>query len=213
MILIGQYDSPFVRRVAVTLHTYRIAFERQPWSVFGDMPVVRLHNPLVRVPVLVLDDKEILIDSNAILDHLDEEVGRKSRALIPDAGPERRKVLQTTMLAHGISEKVVALFLDRYFHDAKARSKDYDARLVSQIEAALDVLEAQVKEHWFFGDRISHADIMAGCMLSHLSLRLPELWPAHKYKKLHEFSQRCEGNKAFVAARISDNETIPARTG
>jgi glutathione S-transferase len=211
MILIGQYDSPFVRRVAVTLNTYRIPFDRQPYSVFGDMPIVRLHNPLVRVPILVLDDKEVLIDSNAIIDHLDEEVGRKSRALIPDAGPERRAVLQLTMLAHGISEKVVALFLDRYFHDAQARNKDYDARMVSQIEAALDVLENRVQDHWFFGDRITHADIMTGCMISHLSLRLPDLWPTNKYKKLHEFAARCEANKTFVSARIGDNETIPAR--
>jgi glutathione S-transferase len=212
MILIGQYDSPFVRRVAVTLHTYRIPFDRQPYSVFGDMPIIRLHNPLVRVPILVLDDKEMLIDSNAIIDHLDELVGRKSRALVPDSGLERRKVLQLTMLAHGISEKVLCLFLDRYFNDANARSKDYDARLVSQIEAGLESLNDHVQDHWFFGDRISHADIMTGCMISHLALRLPELWPAEKYKKLHEFSLRCEANKAFVSARIGENETIPSRS-
>jgi glutathione S-transferase len=212
MILIGQYDSPFTRRIAVTMHIYRMPFDRQPYSVFGDIGLVRLHNPLVRVPILVLDDKEILVDSNAILDHLDEAVGRKSRALIPDAGPERRRVLQLTMLAHGISEKVLHLFMERYYHDTTSRSHDWESRCSSQIETGLETLDAACKEHWFFGDRITHADIMAGCMISHLALRVPELWPAHKYKKLHEFAFRCEGNKNFVAARIAENETIPARS-
>lgn len=65
MILIGQYDLPFTRRVAITLHTYRMPFERQPYSVFSNIGLVRLHNPLVRVPVLVIEQdgsKEMLID-------------------------------------------------------------------------------------------------------------------------------------------------------
>jgi glutathione S-transferase len=216
MILIGQYDSPFTRRVAITLHTYRMPFERQPYSVFSNIGLVRLHNPLVRVPILVLEEdgnKEMLIDSNAIIDHLDEVVGRKSRAMIPDSGPERRRVLQLTALAHGISEKVLHLFMERYFHDAKTISKDWENRCISQIETGLEALDAAcVDEHWLTGDRISHADIMTGCMISHLTLRVPDLWPETKYKKLRKFATRCEFSKAFMAAKISDNETIPART-
>jgi glutathione S-transferase len=216
MILIGQYDSPFVRRVAVTLHTYRMPFERQPYSVFSQIGLVRLHNPLVRVPILVIEEdgkKEMLLDSNAIVDYLDEEAGRKSFALIPDKGADRRKILQLTMLAHGISEKVLHLFMERYFHDAKSVSKDWESRCISQIETGLEALDAACHdEHWFMGDRISHADVMAGCMISHLILRVPDLWPDRKYKKLKRFASRCEMNKAFIAARIGENETVPART-
>ncbi len=213
MILIGQYDSPFVRRVAVTLHTYRLPFERQPYSVFSNVGLVRLHNPLVRVPALVLDDKEILIDSNAIIDHLDEVVGRKSRALIPDAGAERRRVLKLCFIAQGIAEKVVQLFMERYFHDTAGLSKDWENRCISQIETGLEALdEACTDEHWLTGERITHADIMTGCMISHLVLRVPDLWSDRKYKKLRKFSSRCELNKAFIAARIGANETIPDRT-
>jgi glutathione S-transferase len=215
MILIGQYDSPFVRRVAVTLHTYRMPFERQPYSVFGQIGLVRLHNPLVRVPVLVIEDdgkKEMLIESGAIIDYLDEQAGRHSRALIAPEGPERRKVLQLAGLAQGISEKVLHLFFERYFHDAKSISKDWESRCIGQIETGLEALDAACPEqHWFFGERISHADIMAGCMIGHLALRVPDLWPESKYKKLRRFARSCELNKAFIAARISDNETMPAR--
>lgn len=211
MILIGQYDSPFVRRVAVTLHTYRMEFERQPWSVFKNIGQVRLYNPLVRVPVLLLDDKEALSDSTAIIDYLDEEAGRKSRALIPESGPERRKVMQLTVLAHGVAEKVVQLFFDRYFHKEADRDTTFEKRCIDQIETGLEALDAACKEHWFFGDRMSHADVMTGCMLGHLQLRAPDLMPHTKYKKLRAFGQRCELNKGFSAARIGENETVPSR--
>ena len=82
MILIGQYDSPFVRRVGIAMRLYGIPFEHRPWSTFGDGDKVATFNPLRRVPTLVLDDGEVLIESGAILDHLDETIGPE-RALIP----------------------------------------------------------------------------------------------------------------------------------
>ena len=72
MILIGQYDSPFVRRVAIAMRLYGIAFEHRPWSTFGDADKIAPFNPLRRVPTLVLDDGEALIESAMILDYLDD---------------------------------------------------------------------------------------------------------------------------------------------
>jgi glutathione S-transferase len=79
MILIGQYDSPFVRRVAIALDLYGHVFEPRPWSTFGDGDKIAPYNPLRRVPTLVLDDGEALIESTAILDTLDELADRKRR--------------------------------------------------------------------------------------------------------------------------------------
>src|SRR6476646_7350167 len=76
MILIGQFDSPFVRRVAIALRLYGLPFEHRPWSTFGDADKIAPYNPLRRVPTLVLDSGEALIESTAILDYLDELVGR-----------------------------------------------------------------------------------------------------------------------------------------
>ena len=74
MILIGQYDSPFVRRVGIALTLYGIPFEHRPWSAFGDADKIRPYNPLTRVPTLVLDNGEVLIHSAAILDYIDYTV-------------------------------------------------------------------------------------------------------------------------------------------
>src|SRR5258705_11343896 len=89
MLLVGQYDSPFVRRVAISLHVFGIAFERNTKSVFADADEMRRINPLGRIPSLVLDDGEVIIDSAAILDYLDGLVGAE-RALLPPHGPARR---------------------------------------------------------------------------------------------------------------------------
>ena len=63
--LVGQYDSPFVRRVAVSLTVLELPFERQPLSVFADAGALRALNPLGRVPALLIEDGECLIDSAA----------------------------------------------------------------------------------------------------------------------------------------------------
>jgi len=71
MILVGQYDSPYVRRVAVSLRVLGFAYEHDTRSVFGDFDSMRQTNPLGHIPSLVLGDGEVVIDSNAILDWLD----------------------------------------------------------------------------------------------------------------------------------------------
>ena len=60
LILIGQFDSPFVRRVAIALNLYGMAYEHRPWSVFGDADKIAPFNPLIRVPTLVLDSGDVL---------------------------------------------------------------------------------------------------------------------------------------------------------
>lgn len=210
MILVGQYDSPFVRRVAVTLHHYGLPFIRNTMSVFGDVKDMQKINPLVRIPSLVLDDAETLIDSVAIVDTLDEMAG-PARALVPPRGPERRKILQATALAQGTTEKAGQVVYERHFHTGPSLSKDWEQRCLSQIEAGLARLESQCGAPWYFGEKLSHADVMAGCMVGYFDLRLPAAFPAGKYAKLQALAKRCEAREEFVKARISPDETMPAK--
>lgn len=210
MILVGQFDSPFVRRVAVTLHHYHMPYERMPLSVFRNVEDMRTHNPLVRVPALILEGGETLIDSGAIIDHLDEMAG-PARALTPAHGPARRKVLQAVMLATGTAEKVVALFFERLFHAPEQISQTFEARMLSQIGAALDRLEDDCGAPWFFDDHFTQADITIGCMIGHMKMRVPEVFPAGRFPKLHALSLHCETKEDFVRARPAADETVPSR--
>ena len=105
MILVGQYDSPFVRRVAVTLNHYRMDFERCVLCVFTDFYAVLALNPLGKVRILELDDGERLVDSRAILDHLDEQARPEAR-LVPIALTARRAVFGVDAIALGLAEKL-----------------------------------------------------------------------------------------------------------
>src|SRR5262249_52809082 len=139
MILIGQYDSPFVRRVAIAMRLYGIAYEHRPWSTFGDADRIAPFNPLRRVPTLVLDSGEALIESGTILDYLEEIVG-PSRAMLAENGEARRKALKVCALATGLADKSVSLVYERVLHEAT--SEQWIARCRTQIGDVLSALEA-----------------------------------------------------------------------
>src|SRR5215212_7367742 len=165
MILIGQYDSPFVRRVAIAMRFYGIDFEHRPWSTFGDADKIAPFNPLRRVPTLGLEDGEALLESGAMLDHLDELAGPE-RALIAERGPERRRALRVCALGTGLADKAVSLFYERAFHPQTSQA--WIDRCRGQIGNVLDVLEreraASATPYWF-GPEIGHADIAVACVL------------------------------------------------
>src|SRR5882757_9260503 len=104
MILVGQYDSPYTRRVAVSLGLLGFRFEHDTRSVFGDFDSMRTTNPLGRIPSLILPDGTTLIDSTAILDWLDQTVGPE-RALLPSGGLARHQAQQRIALATGTIDK------------------------------------------------------------------------------------------------------------
>jgi glutathione S-transferase len=197
MILIGQYDSPFVRRVAVALRLYGFDFEHRPWSTFGDADKIAPFNPLRRVPTLVLDDGEVLIESGAILDYLDERVGR-DRAMIASSGAARRRALKTCALATGLGDKAVSLVYERVLH--AERSEVWIERCRTQIAAVLDVLEAErskLSSPWWFGERIGHADIAAGCVLRFTREAHPGVFDAGRWPALAAHGDACEALPAF----------------
>ena len=209
MILVGQYDSPYVRRVAITLHHYGIPFTRNPISVFSDADAMAKINPVVRIPSLVLDDGEVLIDSGAILDHLDEVVG-PARTLVPRSGVERRRVLQLMATATGATDKMGALVYERHFHKPEAVNEEWAARCKGQFLGGLAYLERQLEGDWLFGGRFTQADLTTATTLGYVRLRVPEVSLERTFPRLARLSDRCEVLSAFQAARPSADEVMPA---
>jgi len=197
MILIGQYDSPFVRRVAIAAKLHGIPYEHRPWSTFGDADKIAPFNPLRRVPRVLLDDGESLIDSAAILDWLDENAGHGQR-LIPAQGAERRRALKICALATGLADKSVSLLYERVLH--KETSQGWIDRCRAQIADVLEELEVDRDSRhsaWWFGDHIGHADIAVTCAIrftreAHDGLFDPHHWPA-----LQGHFEKCESLEAF----------------
>jgi glutathione S-transferase len=197
MFLIGQYDSPFVRRVAIALKLYGLPFEHRPWSTFGDADKIAPYNPLRRVPTLVLDDGEALIESTIILDYLDDFVG-EAKAMLPRAGVERRRHLRICALASGLGDKAVSLLYERVLR--KEQLALWVERCQAQIGDVLKVLEAErakVTTPYWLGDRIGHADVAVACVVRFTREAHSQLFDASRYPALTAHAERCEALAPF----------------
>jgi glutathione S-transferase len=162
MLLIGVNRSPYTRRVAITLKAYGLAYEQRDLSGFGNRTDVRAANPLGRIPALVLDDGETLVDSAAIIDHLDEVHGRE-RALTPAAGADRRAVLKVSALMMGACEKGLHAAYERNHHPPEKVHQPWIDDCMTQMKTALAAVDAMVKPgepHLMLG-RLTQADITA----------------------------------------------------
>ena len=205
MRLVGNYDSPFVRRVAIALHHYGLPFDRQIISVFMDFDEMLETNPLGKVPALRLDDGETLIDSRIILDYLEGMVA-DDRRLLPVEEPERRRVLGTEAVALGLAEKSVELRIELYRKNPSARDPEWVSRLESQVVSALGWLESRNSAFRFHGDSLTLPDLTTAAAFTYLRHKLPDVVPQGKYPSLEGKNAHCESLSAFQAAPYSASE-------
>ena len=198
MILIGQYDSPFVRRVAIALRLYGIAFEHRPWSTFGDADKIAPYNPLRRVPTLVLDDGEALIESAMILDYLDD-------LRRPRQGDDRRRAASAAAALADLRAGDGARRQGRQpaLRARAAQGKQLDLwveRCKAQISAACSTCwkrsAPRSRRRTGSARRIGHADIAVACVLRFTGEAHPALFDA-RYPALKAHSARCEALPPF----------------
>lgn len=168
MILIGQYDSSFVRRIAIALTHYGLPFEHRPWSIFGDAEKLQTVNPLIRVPTMVLADGGVIVDSPSMIDHIDSLVACDQR-LLPQDEPQRHRAIAIMALATGFADKGAALFYERQLHEHP--STFWMERCKQQMRGTLGMLEQKrrdVATAYWFGERFGHADIAVACAIRHM---------------------------------------------
>jgi glutathione S-transferase len=203
MLLIGMFDSPFVRRVAIAMKMLDIAFEHGNWSVGKDFDQIRKYNPLGRVPALVMDDGEVLIESAAILDYLDERAG--SQALLPRSGALRREALRIMVTATGTAEKGVSMVYERAFRPAEKRHQPWVDRCNTQVHGGLQQLEkicATRNGQWLIGNSLTQPDITVACVFIFLRDTMQLSQDNAPYPALWAHAQRCEILPAFQATYV-----------
>jgi glutathione S-transferase len=196
MKLVGRYDSPYVRRVAVSLHVLAIPFEHVPLSPFSQSAELRRFTAIGRMPALVLDNGETLIESGAILDHLDEVAG-PVRALIPSAGVARRNSLRILASATAACDKAIAINYERR-RPSEIISVDWLNRCRSQLGAALDELETLrliLVDH----RQLRQVEITTACAYAYIQRVVPEAVDGGHYAWLARLSVACEARPEFKA--------------
>jgi glutathione S-transferase len=201
MRLIGMLDSPYVRRVAISLHALGVGFEHESLSVFRTYDAFAAVNPVVKAPTLVTDEGVVLMDSTLILDHVEQVAGA---SLMPPPGAGARlQALRLLGLALAACEKSVALVYEN-LRPAERRDGAWVERVSGQAAAAFDLLEREVAGAggWLVGERMLQPDIATAVAWRFATYRTPELAERARYPALAAFSERLEREPAFLAAPI-----------
>ena len=197
MQLVGRVMSPFVRRVAVTLNLYGMGYESLPLSTATDGAAIAAINPLGRVPALILDDGEVLIESSAIIDHLDELAG--PAALIPRQGAERREVLRVVQIALGAAEKSVAAFYEGVRRPEGLTWPDGFASLQNQAKAGFADLDSRLAGDFLCLGRLTQADVTAIAAHDFAARVLPAMM-AGLFPRLSALSARLNADPRIAMA-------------
>ena len=203
MILIGMLDSPYVRRVAISMKRMGIAFEHMPLSVFRTFEEFRAINPVVKAPTLVCDDGTMLMDSTLILDHLESLVAPGLR-LMPQEPAQRREALRLVGLALAAADKTVQMVYERTQRPAEKRFDPWFDRVQSQALASFAELEsaAALSKPWLLGERFNAADVMAAVAWRFGQYYQPGEIRAAAHPALVAFSARAETLPEFASTPL-----------
>ena len=208
MKLIGNFLSPFARRVAISLNHLGIDYEMETIMVRKNPERVSGHNPLVRIPTLILDDGDVLVESFAILDAIDEMAGSE-KALISVSGAARRQVLKITGVALGTMDKTqwaayeVSLRPEDKVHQPWVEHNENQA--LGGLGYLNGLAEKSGDRTWLDGTEcMSQADISAAVAFGFAKKVRPNLEVEKKFPALAAFGAHCEKLEAFAKAPIPE---------
>ena len=199
MQLIGMLDSPYVRRVAISMQLLGLPYSHQSISVFSTYDQFKRINPVVKAPTLVCDDGELLMDSTLIIDYLETLAGQ---SLMPTRAAQRRHALKLIGLALAACEKTVQTVHERRLRPAEKQYEPWANRINEQLIAALSALDHEVEKHPLACDSasINQAGVTVAAAWRFTQIMLPDGVLATAFPALAAHSARAEELPAFIAA-------------
>lgn len=206
MKLIGMLDSPYVRRVAVSLQLLGLKFEHQSLSVFSTFEQFRQINPVVKAPTLVDEEGNALMDSTLILQYA-ESIARPSARRTPSMPTELMRSQRLLGLALAACDKAVQLVYERNLRPAEKLHQPWADRVILQLRAALDVLEAEQQQQPLEATSAAMPPpgVMQAITWHFIQQMLPDVVPAADYPALAAYSREAEALPAFRAAPHGDS--------
>jgi glutathione S-transferase len=198
MKLIGMLDSPFVRRVAISLDLLGVAFEHEAVSVFSTFERFRSINPVVKAPTLLCDDGGILMDSALILQWVEQERFTAGSPLW--SREPRLQLLQfrTVAYASAAAEKVVQFIYEVQLRPPAAWHEPWKHRVRGQFTAAFAALENLLaNEPALLRGEPTHASIWPAVLWQLTQSMIPEEVPATRHPRLAQLSREYEALPLF----------------
>ena len=205
MKLIGMLDSPFVRRVAISLQLLGLRFEHQSVSAFRTFAEFQQINPVVKAPTLLCDDGEVLMDSTLILEYA--EALARPRTLKPSSVQELQHDLRLTGLALAACEKSAQIVYERGLRPPEKVHQPWIERVSGQLLAAYGALEQELARRPLEVTRssIRQSGISVAVAWHFTQQMLPEVVPAAEFRRLVAFSAAAEALPEFVAAPYGES--------
>jgi glutathione S-transferase len=200
MRLIGMLDSPYVRRVAISLRLMELPFSHEALSVFRNFEAFFAINPVVKAPTFVTDDGTVLMDSALILEYLERLVA-PGRSLTPADTATHARAQRIVALALAASDKSVQIVYERNLRPEEKQHQPWLDRVQGQLEAAYRQLEQEVAaaKPWLFGSRPMQADITSAVAWRFTQMELPGLLREEQHPALAALSAHAEKTQAFLA--------------
>lgn len=200
MQLIGMLDSPYVRRVAISLQLLGLRFEHQSLSVFRTFEQFQAINPVVKAPSFICDDGEVLMDSTLILEYA--EALARPRSLMPSEPPALQHALRVIGLSLAACEKSVQIIYELGLRPPEKLHQPWVARVTGQLLAAYGELEEELARGPLAASSatITQAGVSIAVAWYFTQQTLPELVPAANYPSLIAYSAVAEALPEFKAA-------------
>jgi len=198
MKLIGKLDSPYVRRVAISLTLMDIPFEHLSLSVFRDKAAFAAVNPLLKAPTFVTQDGTALMESTLILDHLEHGLPSEKR-LMPEDQSERTRALYILGLALAAADKSVQLVYETKLRPVEGQYAPWVERVTAQALTAFAELEKSytgLEGKWLLGT-LSQADITTAIAWTFAQNEIPDVIDAKAYPALIRLAAQAEELPAF----------------
>jgi glutathione S-transferase len=205
MQLIGMLDSPYVRRVAISLQLLGLRFEHRSISVFRTFEQFREINPVVKAPSLVCDDGEVLMDSTLIIEFAEALAGGR-RSLMPNLLAERQQALRQIGLALAACEKSVSILYERNLRPQEKFHEPWVTRVTGQLLCAFELLEKEFSSRppAGTGAAINQAGVTSAVAWHFTQQMIPDVVVASKFPILQAFSEAAEQLPEFLAAPHGD---------
>jgi glutathione S-transferase len=197
MKLLSATPSPYARKVRIALAEKNLPFElvtEVPWNPETTTP---RYNPLEKLPVLILDNRETVYESRLILEWL--EIKHPDPALFPTDPDQLLAAKRLEVLADGVCDAFVLLFWERRRPEAH-QSRPWMERQLRKIEGGLREIARLVPPSGYcIGGRFGLGDIAVGSLLGFLSVRFPELDWRQAYPHLGDLLTRLSERSSFAA--------------
>ena len=199
MRLIGMLDSPYVRRVAISLEFLGIPFEQDAISVFSTYEAFQRVNPVVKAPTLVCDDGEVLMDSSLILQFVEAtRTGGDSLWSLGDATRMQHE-MRAVSLALAACEKSAQIVYERKLRPSSAQYEPWVQRVQGQLLEAYAGLEREVQTRQpVFAEPRRQASITAAVVWQFTQSMLAPIVVAENYPGLVALSARMECTPEFL---------------